>query len=120
MYTQNKFHIDEDPEGLRKKQFLKQLSHRFRSRKSKLIARFIKKTKGPKEGPNANIEPWVLYEGQFTKEQWMTFVEYVQSQEFQVYCPNLFVQLMESNFVQLMKLNFFVVHKQKESGDCRP
>ena len=81
---QKLFHID-DPNGVRKKNFLRALAARFRNHKSDLVARFINRKTAPKAGnPNAEKKPWELYQGFITEEQWKTFEAYVASDQFKV------------------------------------
>ena len=81
---QKLFHID-DPNGVRKKIFLRALAARFRNHKAEMVARFINKKNAPKEGnPNADKKPWELYQGFITEEQWKIFEAYVASDQFKV------------------------------------
>ena len=81
---QKLFHID-DPNGVRKKNFLRALAARFRNHKAELVGRFLIKKNAPKEGnPNADKKPWELYQGFITQEQWKTFEASVASDQFKV------------------------------------
>ena len=79
------FNID-DPTGKRKTNFERALGVRRRNLRTKLKARYIDKSKAPKEGnPNSNKEPWETYAGYITKEQWESFEARVASAEFKVF-----------------------------------
>jgi hypothetical protein len=79
------FNID-DPHGDLKKTFLRAVGARVRQYKSNYIARFITKTRAPKEGSaTADLRPWEVYPGRFTEDEWKAFEEYVTtSEEFKV------------------------------------
>ena len=81
---QRKFHID-DPSGTKEKKFHSAVAARFRSHKSKLVARHITKDKPyPPNSPKVDMKPWEIYEGFFTKDQWEEFEIYCNSPEFKV------------------------------------
>lgn len=66
------FHIEDGPKREKEKLFHSGVAWRFRDFKSKLVTRWITKTrKPPKYG--AHLMPWDVYKGFITKEDWKKF-----------------------------------------------
>lgn len=72
--TKALFHIEDGPEKEKEKLFHSGVVRRFRDFKSKLVSRWITKTRKPPK-QSAHLMPWEVYKGFITEQDWKKFEE---------------------------------------------